>query len=60
MDLRNCTYEENTCKYYSKGFCYKLSWPCPSTVRYDKNNDNNVPCDLAGYTPVNKTDNKNP
>ncbi len=52
MDLRNCTTEKNTCKNYFRGLCCKLQCLCPSTVRYDNNNENNVPCDLAGYTPV--------
>ena len=39
----------NNCIFYSEGKCNKCQEWCPSVIRYDDNNVNNVPCDLAGY-----------
>ncbi len=44
--------EENTCMHFYKGYCVKINECCPSIVRYDDNNNNNVPCDLTGYKPM--------
>ena len=48
----NCVCEKNTCANYHEGICIKLGERCPSIVKYNDNNDNNTPCDLAGYKPV--------
>lgn len=47
----DCIAEKNTCVNYHNGYCIKLNEHCPSMVKYDDKNNNNVPCDLAGYKP---------
>ena len=44
--------ETNICRYFYKGKCWLLEENCPSNVRYDDDNDNNVPCDLAYYNRI--------
>lgn len=43
--------EANTCIHLSHSRCTKCGEVCPSRVRYDDDNKNNVPCDLVSYTP---------
>ena len=44
--------EKNTCVNYQNGFCMKIHEACPSHIRYNDDNSNNTPCDLAGYEPA--------
>lgn len=48
---KSITIEENTCKHRFDRHCVLLGVVCPSMVKYDEDNENNVPCDLASYKP---------
>ena len=48
----NVTVEENTCKHRYNGICLLYEELCPANVRYNDENENNVPCDLASYIPI--------
>lgn len=41
--------EENNCIHRINGHCILTMIVCPSIIRYDDNNVNNMPCDGAGY-----------
>lgn len=51
---RGYTKKPNDCKYFNKeeGTCVKTAMygeTCPSMIEYNAANENNVPCDMAGY-----------
>jgi len=51
------TNKVNDCKYFDEtvdGHCTRISiynsgQTCPCMIEYNDENENNVPCDLAGY-----------
>lgn len=50
MDFNSMTAEPNNCKHRCNGCCTIMNMvSCPSTIRCDDNNVNNMPCDGAGY-----------
>jgi len=44
----------------SNGYCIKTAMHCPDIIKYDRNNSNNAPCDLAGYKTAEKYDHAEP
>ena len=48
---KNVICEENTCKHKAYGRCILINEPCPHTVCYTEDNNNNLPCDMVGYEP---------
>ena len=52
--MMNCEIFKNNCTHRdSDGFCYKCECGCPTTLKVDKDNNNNAPCDMVSY--VDKT-----
>ena len=53
MFIANAHTETNTCKHYDKKYhlCTKCMETCPAIVKYNDDNENNVPCDMASYEP---------
>ncbi len=50
MDFSSMSAEPNNCKHRCNGCCTIMNMvSCPSTIRCDDNNVNNMPCDGAGY-----------
>lgn len=43
------TSEPNVCINRCNGVCMLTMVSCPSVIRYDDDNNNNMPCDGAGF-----------
>jgi len=53
--IKNATVRPNTCKHRQNGVCTRVALcfeSCPANVRYNEDNENNLPCDMAGYEPM--------
>lgn len=49
--MNDTTRLDNTCIYRQNGCCIKCGERCPGIVKYNEDNDNNLPCDMVSYTP---------